>query len=399
MKQLLLAAALLLPFASHAQVPKPFTIHINMEAPQGARIYLVYQTDGKKIIDSAVQKNGVFNLSGAVSQPMDATLVADHAGLGIQQILKKRSNNIDALRLYLHPGNITVKAGKLIADATFAGSAINTDNERLKAMLKPITDRRLALSEQLRAGGYIVDQSNPQANRPMAADDLIKIKKITNELDSLKNATQPILKKFFEANPNSYIALTALKQITPVHPNADEVTQALDQFKTLSPAVRNTILGKEFYKSLMDIKNLAVGTKAPDFTQNDTLGKPVSLMLFKGKYVLIDFWASWCGPCRAENPALVQVYNDFKDKNFTILGVSLDDKEGKAAWLNAIKMDNLAWTQVSDLKHWDNAVSKLYSIRAIPEKILIDPAGMIIARGMNAAELRKTLEKVLVAHQ
>lgn len=399
MRQLLLAAALLLPFTLRAQQPKPFTINIKMEAPEGTKIYLAYQTDGKKIIDSAIQKNGVFSLNGAVSEPMNATLVADHAGMGIQQILKKKSNSIDALRLYLHPGNITVKAGELIANATFIGSAINTDNEKLKAMLKPITDRQLALSEQLRAGGYIVDQNNPKANRPMTADDLIKIKKITNELDSLKSATQPILKKFFEANPNSYIGLTALRQITPVHPDVNEVTQALAQFKTLSPAVRNTILGKEFYKSLMDIKNLAVGAKAPDFTQNDTLGRPVSLSSFKGKYVLIDFWASWCGPCRAENPALVQLYNDFKDKNFNILGVSLDDKEGRAAWLKAIRMDQLAWTQVSDLKHWDNAVSKLYSIRAIPEKILIDPTGIIIARGMNAAELRKTLEKVLVTAQ
>jgi peroxiredoxin len=366
-----------------------------MEVATNAKIYLVYQTDGKKFIDSAVQENGAFRINGTVTQPIDATLVADKDGLGIQKILKTKGDGIDALRFYLHPGNIIVKSRGLIANATFPGSVINTDNEKLKALLKPITDRQLELSNQLRAGDYIVDLNNPNANRPMRVDDLIKIKKITKELDSLKAARTPVLKNFSQAYPNSYIALLALKQITPVHPNVDEVKQALTMYKRLSAPVKNTVVGKEYYKSLMDIKNLVAGTKAPDFTQNDTSGRPVSLASFKGKYVLIDFWASWCSPCRAENPALVKLYNDFKDKNFTILGVSLDDKDGRSAWLKAIKMDQLGWTQVSDLKHWDNEVSNLHSIRAIPEKILVDPKGIIVARGMNADQLRAIIEKRL----
>jgi len=396
MKQFLLAAALLLPFTLQAQSQKPFSINVKMDAPPGTKIYLAYQTDGKKIIDSALQKQGVFNIKGTASQPLNATLVVDKDGLGIQKILKIK-DGIDALRFYLHPGNINIKTSELLANATFTGSTINADNERLKAMLKPITDRQLEISKQLRAGDYIVDLNNTTANRPMTAADLIKLKQIKHESDSLKAATNPILKKFFQGNPNSYIALVVFRQITPTHPDVNEVKQALTLFKRLSPAVRNTAAGVEYYKSLMDIKNLAAGTKAPDFTQNDTLDRPVSLASFKGKYVLIDFWASWCSPCRAENPALVKVYNDFKDKNFTILGVSLDDKDGKAAWLKAIRMDGLGWTQVSDLRHWDNQVAKLYSIRAIPEKILIDPSGIIVSRGMNADQLRATLEKTLAA--
>jgi thiol-disulfide isomerase/thioredoxin len=221
--------------------------------------------------------------------------------------------------------------------------------------------------------------------------------------DSLARALKPIQKKFYQSNPNSYIALVALQEYAPSHPDINQAKEVMLAFKRLSPAVRNTALGKEFYKSLMDIQNLVAGTKAPEFTQNDTLGKPVSLASFKGKYVLIDFWASWCGPCRIDNPALVKVYNDFKDKNFTILGVSLDrkdgkdGKDGKKAWLKAIKDDQLTWTHVSDLKHWDNEVSKLYSIRAIPEKILVDPNGIIVSRGMTADKLRQTLEKLLSA--
>lgn len=110
---------------------------------------------------------------------------------------------------------------------------------------------------------------------------------------------------------------------------------------------------------------------------------------------MIDFWASWCGPCRDANPELVKIYNKFKDRNFTILGVSLDGADGKDAWLKAIKDDGLSWPQVSDLKHWKNEVGKLYSIRKIPQSFLIDPQGVIIAKDIEATELMEKLKQVL----
>jgi thiol-disulfide isomerase/thioredoxin len=401
--KLLTIASILLPFILAAQAPKLFTINIKMATGSVTKVYLVYKTDGRQIIDSAIQKNGVYSINGTVMEPLNATLLADQENIGLQAVMKKAKmrEDIDAIKFYIHQGTINVKTGKMIANATFPGSAINTDNERLKALLKPINDRLLSLANELYAGGYIVDPANPSANRTMTADDLAKMKRIKKQSDSLKAAEKPIYKKFAQVNPNSYIALLALQNYTPTHPDVNQVKQIIPAFKRLSPTVRNTALGKAFYKSLMDIKNLVAGTKAPDFTQNDTLGKPVSLASFKGKYVLIDFWASWCGPCRTENPALVKIYKDYKDKNFTILGVSLDgryskyEKDGKAAWLKAIKDDRLTWTQVSDLKHWDNEVSKLYSIRAVPEKILVDPNGIIVSRGMTADKLRQTLEKLL----
>jgi peroxiredoxin len=137
----------------------------------------------------------------------------------------------------------------------------------------------------------------------------------------------------------------------------------------------------------------AIGTAAIDFTQQDTSGKDVSLSSFKGKYVLIDFWASWCGPCRMENPNVVEAYKKFSNKNFTVLGVSLD--RARAPWIQAIKEDNLTWTQVSDLQYWNNAVARLYNIQSIPQNFLIGPDGKIIAKNLRGTALESKLCELL----
>ncbi|RYE20086.1 MAG: TlpA family protein disulfide reductase, partial [Sphingobacteriales bacterium] len=166
-------------------------------------------------------------------------------------------------------------------------------------------------------------------------------------------------------------------------------------FSKLSKDLHTTNAGVEFQKRLDALSTVAIGAAAPDFMQPDTSGIPVKLSSFKGKYVLLDFWASWCAPCRNENPNMVKVYNSFKDKNFTILSVSLDQPGRKDLWLKAVHDDGLVWTQVSDLKFMANDAALLYNIRAIPQNFLVDPAGKIIAKNIFGDELEKKLSEVL----
>jgi len=135
------------------------------------------------------------------------------------------------------------------------------------------------------------------------------------------------------------------------------------------------------------------GDIAPEISMPDTEGKMFSLSSLRGKYVLVDFWASWCGPCRAENPNVVNAFKKYSNKNFTILGVSLD--KSKEAWLEAIKKDGLTWTHISDLKHWDSEAQKIYQFEGIPYNVLIDPKGKILATSLRGEELEQKLASVL----
>ena len=171
----------------------------------------------------------------------------------------------------------------------------------------------------------------------------------------------------------------------------------LEELKENRAKISSELAGCPYVKDLdgiiKQLENVQIGKVAPEFSLPDTAGVSVSLSDFRGKYVLLDFWASWCPPCRRENPNVVKAFNEYKDKNFTIVGISLD--KDKSKWMKAIADDNLAWTHLSDLKYWDSEIPALYGVRGIPANVLLDPDGVIVAKNITGEDLHKKLKEVI----
>jgi thiol-disulfide isomerase/thioredoxin len=340
------------------------------EHQQPDTVYMFYYQNGEMINDSVPTVKGRFVFNGTLQQPTQVVLMF--------RAKSPRERN-DARQFFLEPGNMTLEAKDSIRYATLKGSKSHTDNELLSQLTKPATERFVAL--KLAA-----------INTPVNERELPAFKAIEKHYYALVDTLQGLKKDFVKQHPKSFISLETLKALGGAVINYEALYPL---YKSLDTSLKVTPLGKEMAKKLAIAKVTGVGVQLADFTSQDTARNALKMydVVKRGKVTLIDFWASWCGPCRAENPNVVKAFNAFHDKGFNILSVSLDDK--LAPWKNAIVKDGMPWYHVSGLQKWNEPAAKLYGIEGVPDNFLVDEEGRVIARGLRGQALYKKLESLL----
>ncbi len=325
--------------------------------------------------DSVVVKNGKFQLAVQFREPTRYLFYSKYE-------LKKKGGYSPFGIIVTQPGTFHLKA-----DMESFGNTIVTnapENALYLQYIKGGEPMRNSIMTKL-ANKYGADfQKHLKPQDPQYA----AISKFYNELNEAGNQQEAErLGAFIKLHPNTFTSMYLLSTMITVIPEQ----KASAYYSVLGPTYKNTSYASKIVKAIAAKSITSIGKPAPDFTQPDTAGNAVKLSDFRGKYVLLDFWASWCIPCREENPNVVSAYQKYHDKGFTVLSVSLDQPGKKAAWLNAVHQDGLNWTQVSDLQFWNNAAAKLYGIQAIPQNFLIDKEGKIIAVNIKGDDLQKTL--------
>lgn len=337
-----------------------FIIDGELDGLGDATIYFVHPQESGNQIDSIQVTDGKFKIKGQVEHPNIYSLVFGQEYFPLEFILEpgifKVSGHVEDIY------SLQVEGGELQADFN-----------DFQLLMKAISSEFSEVSNRLEIASINDDQEDMQA--------------ISEEIDDIKSKYYSTAYDFVEQRPVDILSAMLISDILITKPDVARLQLIVDQFDDY---VKKTSYGQKVINTLSTVAKTATGVEAPLFTMNDDQDEPFSLESYRGKYVLIDFWAAWCGPCRKENPRLVQVYDEFKSPDFEILGVSID--HNKQDWLKAIVDDNLSWKQVRD----EGDVSgNDYGVVAIPTNILIDPEGIIIGRNLFGKELTDKLKELL----
>lgn len=276
-----------------------------------------------------------------------------------------------AVWFFVEPGNMELMGSmEELGNVKLTGSKIQDEANAYQKQLEPFTAQEQPLYQKY---GKVSKEEQ---------------RELEQKLQDLRMQKRAVANTYIAQHPESAFSLSLVTD----RASMGEYTDIQSAYSKLGNKMKATAEGKRLAERLVVLKRSAIGTPMLNFTQNDTEGKAVNFTSFKGKYVLVDFWASWCGPCRAENPNVLKAYNKYQNQNFTVVGISLDDKGEN--WKKAIKEDGMPWTQLSDLKGWKNEVSQYYGINGIPSTLLVDPSGKIIAKDLRGELLNKKLEEL-----
>jgi peroxiredoxin len=299
---------------------------------------------------------------------------------------KSKNNNLNSSCdiLVAQPGVIAIKAN--VANLEESIVTGTSDNDLYKSFQKSETEITQQIDQKL------VRKYGKDYTKHYEPEDSL-YKEVLAYYEKLAKAFTINMDEFVQKNANSFAATYMLKtKVIEIDPDTLELL-----YNKLGNKYKKTLTAVFVANKIKAENATAIGKLAPDFEQADTSGKVVKLRSFRGKFVLIDFWASWCGPCRYEKPNLIKTYRRFHDKGFTVLGISLDREENKAKWLAAIHQDKLEWPQVADLRSPENRVAILYGVTAIPDNILIGPDGKIVAKDLSDEILNNKLQELLAA--
>lgn len=375
MKKIVLALVLLISMQVAAQ--QKFTLTGNtskLKKDTVDKVFINYRFNGDWKNDSAVITGNKYTITGSIEEPTLAYLRVSYKRVVPQRTNQKK----DVVTVYLEPTAIAITHLDSFSNITVKGSKSHVAYTALNNKMKPFNGEIESLSTEYRALAAKKDEAG--------------MKLLDEKFEAIEAKQKEVYKSEFLANPSSPIATYMLERFAGWEIDTDAVDPL---FAKLPEAAKNSPSGKTMTGKLNLARITGIGKMAPEFIQNDTLGNPVALSSFRGKFLLVDFWASWCGPCRMENPNVVKAFAKYKDRGFHILGISLDQPNAKDKWMKAIHDDQLTWSQVSDLQYWKNAVAVQYGVQAIPQNYLIDPSGKIVGKNLRGEALDKKLGELI----